>query len=314
TGSGTSLITFNVPRAAGSGSGDNSNTGSQAAFFSVSSGAPVFALGQSGIVTTGLSITSNVFAIKGNNAGGLLMYRHTTANTAGNNLTVQAGGATSGATDKNAGTLILTSGIATGQGSGIIQFQTSKAQGSTNTTDNSLATVMTLDGSGNLRIGDATAPTATLDVLGKMTVNSSGLITKHNNVATAGWGVPSIYGYGRSTAQTAAVASVATYTVGAADGSFIVSANVLVTTSTTHSFSVQMTYTDEGNTSRTVTFNVQQLGGTLVTSITNVTGASAYEGIPLHIRAKAATVITILTSGTFTSVTYNVEGVITQVA
>jgi hypothetical protein len=165
-----------------------------------------------------------------------------------------------------------------------------------------------------MRLGDNGAPTGTLDILGKFIVNSSGLVTQYNNVATAGNGVPSVYGYGRSTAQTGAVASVAAYTVGAADGSFMVSANVLVTTSTTHSFSVQMTYTDESNTSRTVTFNVQQLGGTLVTAITNVTGASAYEGIPLHIRAKAATAITILTSGTFTSVTYNVEGAITQIA
>jgi hypothetical protein len=118
---------------------------------------------------------------------------------------------------------------------------------------------------------------------------------------------------GRFTSQTAAVSSVATYTVGSTDSSFMVSANVLVTASSTHSFNVQVTYTDEGNTSRTVTFNVQQLGGTLVTSITNITGAGPYEGVPLHIRCKASTAITILTSGTFTSVTYNVEGVITQI-
>jgi len=125
--------------------------------------------------------------------------------------------------------------------------------------------------------------------------------------------VSQIVGTGRSVAQTGAVASIATFTVGAADSSFIVSGNVLVTTATAHNFNLQVTYTDEGNTSRTVTCNVQQLGGTLVTAITNITGAGPYEGVPLHIRCKASTAITILTAGTFTTVTYNVEGVIIQV-
>lgn len=140
------------------------------------------------------------------------------------------------------------------------------------------------------------------------------LFAKYNNISTQGWGVPAIYGNGRAVAQTAAVASVATYTVGAADGSFLVSANVLVTTSTTHSFSIQVDYTDEGNTARTVTFNVQQLGGTLVTAITNITGAGPYEGVPLHIRCKASTAITIKTTGTFTTITYNVDGNIMQIS
>ena len=65
-------------------------------------------------------------------------------------------------------------------------------------------------------------------------------------------GVPGIVAYGRSTAQTAAVASVTTYTPGA-DGTFEIGANVLVTTATTHSFTVACAYTDEGNTARTAT-------------------------------------------------------------
>lgn len=138
--------------------------------------------------------------------------------------------------------------------------------------------------------------------------------TKYNAISTAGWGLPAIYGSGRSTAQSAAVASVATYTVGAADGSFIVSANVNVTTSTLHSFSVQVDYTDETNTAQTLTLSLSQLSGALVTTITNGTGAGPYEGVPVRIRAKTATAITIKTTGTFTSVTYNVEGDIVQVA
>lgn len=141
----------------------------------------------------------------------------------------------------------------------------------------------------------------------------AGKITNYNGIATAGWGVPAIYGSGRSTAQTAAVVSVATYTVGAADGSFEISANVLVTTATVHNFTVTCTYTDEGNTARTITLTFSNVGGTLLTAITNTGGTVPYEGVPLVIRAKASTAITIATTGTFTTVVYNVEGHIMQI-
>jgi hypothetical protein len=117
----------------------------------------------------------------------------------------------------------------------------------------------------------------------------------------------------RFTAQTAAK-TLAAYTVGANDGSFIVSANVLVTVSTTHSFTVTVSYTDESNTARTLTLNFSQVTGTFITAITNVLGAGAYEGVPLHIRCKAGTTITIASAagGTYTTVTYNIEGIIQQ--
>lgn len=144
-------------------------------------------------------------------------------------------------------------------------------------------------------------------------INQGGKTSTYNNIATSGWGLPAIYGTGRSTAQTAAVTTVATYTVGAADGSFEVSANVNVTTATAHSFSVTCTYTDETSASRTITMPFIQVGGvTLIGTITNITGSGPYEGVPLHIRAKTATAITLATTGTFTTVTYNVEGVIKQ--
>jgi len=144
--------------------------------------------------------------------------------------------------------------------------------------------------------------------------NLTGKTTKYNNISTAGWGSPAIYGYGRSSAQSAAVASVASYTVGGSDGTFLVSANILVTASVTNSFTCTCTYTDEAGNSRTLTLTFSNIGGTLLNTITNVTGTGAYEGVPLHIRAKASTSITIATTGTFTSVTYNVEGAITQIA
>lgn len=138
------------------------------------------------------------------------------------------------------------------------------------------------------------------------------LIDSTVDLLTAG-GIPSRAGSGRSAAQTAAVASVSTYTVGAADKTFYVSANVLVTTSTLHNFTVTCAYTDESNTARTLTLNFSQLTGAFVTAITNATGAGPYEGVPVHIRCKASTTITIATTGVFTTVTYNVEGSILQI-
>ena len=123
-----------------------------------------------------------------------------------------------------------------------------------------------------------------------------------------------IQSFGRATAQTAAVTSVLTFNGWSNDASFIVSANVLVTTSTAHTFTVTCAYTDESNTARTLTLTFSQLAGTFITAITNVTGAGPYEGVPLQIRCLAATTITIATTGTFTTVTYNVEAVLLQVA
>lgn len=147
---------------------------------------------------------------------------------------------------------------------------------------------------------------------GKATIDTNGVFTKYNNITTVSGGVPAIRGTGRATGQTAANTSVATYTVGAADATFIVDVNVLVTTSTMYNFTVTCAYTDEGNTARTITLPFVNLAGTAVAAITIAAGAAPYEGIPLHIRAKASTVITIATTGNFTSVTYNVEGRITE--
>lgn len=148
---------------------------------------------------------------------------------------------------------------------------------------------------------------------------STGVISEYADTTTAGLGVPPIVGYGNTVAATnTGTASIAAFTVGAADGTFEVSANCLVTTSTTHSFSLDVTYTDEGNTARTLILPVTQLAGDFLTGglITNVTGAGPYESTVMTIRAKAATAITVRTSagGTYTTVVYNARGVIKQVA
>ena len=114
---------------------------------------------------------------------------------------------------------------------------------------------------------------------------------------------------GRSTAQTAAVASVATLTVGGSDATYEISGNILVTTSGSESFSLQVDFTDEGNTARTATIPLVRIstGGFTATTI-SASGAVPYPSSSIQIRAKASTAITIKTSGTFTGCTYNVEG------
>lgn len=136
-------------------------------------------------------------------------------------------------------------------------------------------------------------------------------------VTTSGLtGVSAIVATPRVTAQTAASANLGgAYTTSAADGTFEVSGNINITASTTFSINMTVTYTDEGNTARTVTLNFTTLAGVISNAaITNTGGTGPYEGVPIHIRAKASTTITCATTGTFTTVTYNAECIIKQTA
>jgi len=117
------------------------------------------------------SITGTYF--DGNLAKMLAMDRHTTANTAGNGLTLKAGGATLLATDKNGGDLTLSSGIATGTGTSAIHLFTGTASG-TGTGDNATTEKMTILGDGNVGIGTATPTTNKLVVVGDIRVGTSG--------------------------------------------------------------------------------------------------------------------------------------------
>lgn len=119
---------------------------------------------------------------------------------------------------------------------------------------------------------------------------------------------------GRATAQTAANNSVATLTVGGADASYSISGNILITTSSAEAFSLQVDYTDEGNTARTVTIPILRIstGAWIVTTL-SASGAVPYPSTTLPIRCKASTAITVKTSGTFTGCTYNVEARIIRI-
>lgn len=177
--------------------------------------------------------------------------------------------------------------------------------------------------SGNVGIG-TTSPSQALHVVGSSRVTgarydssnsagTSGQVLSSTGTGTAWSAAPLIVGNARMTGLTAAQA-LATYTVGATDTTFQVSANVNMTAVTIASFQVTCTYTDETTTSRTLVLNFSQISGTLVQTLTAALGVGAYEGVPLHIRAKAGTTIIIASTagGTYTSVTYNFEERIMQ--
>lgn len=104
--------------------------------------------------------------------------RVTTSNTAGTNLTLNSGGATSGATDKNGGDLLLLSGIATGNGgSNVIIKAVTTGQGA-GTADRTATTVATFKT--GVQIGSPTGGDK-----GVGTINAAGDIYKNNTAYTS---------------------------------------------------------------------------------------------------------------------------------
>jgi hypothetical protein len=109
---------------------------------------------------------------------------------------------------------------------------------------------------------------------------------------------------------TAAAPNIASYTVGPRDASFRISANIQIVASGTFNINATVIYTDETGTLRTTFLPFMRAAASVVSSLTQADGLSAWQGFAIHIRAKAGTLITVGTSNVFTSVTYNAEAVI----
>ena len=90
-----------------------------------------------GNIGIGTMSPTNVLSFEGNAARIFWMERHTTADSVGNSLTIQAGGATVAATNKAGGQLILLPGLSTGSAESGITIRGCVA-GSAGTGDNSL--------------------------------------------------------------------------------------------------------------------------------------------------------------------------------
>jgi len=112
---------------------------------------------------------------------------------------------------------------------------------------------------------------------------------------------------GSATAQTTTNSNVVQVTVGASDGTYLIGASVLCTTYASGNLNITIAYTDVLGNSITLPLNGHFTSGYGV----NVSGTGNFEGQAIQIRAKAATTVTITTTGTF-SLTYNIYGSITQ--
>ncbi len=176
TGNNRSKIQFLLPISGVAGTADNAPAARAVLFAPANSGAILSITNTSGS-TTGLSQTTNALALGGTSAAAIQQYRNTNSNTAGTNLTVQSGGATSLATDKNAGDLILTPGISTGTGTGRIILQTPTPAVSTGTADNAFANRMIITNTGidvtSLKITSLATPINPADAATKAYVDGA---------------------------------------------------------------------------------------------------------------------------------------------
>lgn len=168
---------------------------------------------------------------------------------------------------------------------------------------------------GNVGIGTLNPPKLFCVGSGNLTcMDSNGIFTTYNSETVLGNGVASIQSYRRATNGQTGSTSLTAYTVGGADESLEITANINVTTATINNFTVTCSYTDETGASIVSTLPFSSVTGSVLNNITNALGTGPFEGLPIHIRAKASTNVTIATTGTFTTVTYNFEGVMKRTA
>jgi hypothetical protein len=139
----------------------------------------------SGNVGIGTTSPTNILSLSGSAAQTFWMERNPTSNTAGTNLTVEASGATSGATNKNGGNLVLSSGTSTGSGTSNIQFNVFPGTAGT-TSDNAATAAMTIVGStGAVGIGTTSPPTGITEAVNGV-VQVAGTGSESCNSSTIG--------------------------------------------------------------------------------------------------------------------------------
>lgn len=153
-------------------------------------------------------------------------------------------------------------------------------------------------------IGILTAPSTSAATYDVLTRNSSSGVVEKVLSTSLSWLVASA----DLTAQTAAVTSLATYTVGASTGTFRVGGYVNITAVTLDVIQFQCTFTDETNTAQTLVF--YPMGATAAGLST--TGFNALSDATIRCKnGTAITLKTVLTTGTG-SITYDVGGQIQQ--
>lgn len=135
-----------------------------------------------------------------------------------------------------------------------------------------------------------------------LTVNAKGLVT----AASSGTIAPKIVASGNLLAQTATTSSVAIYTTpnDSTVHSFRIGAYTAITAISAGTLTITATFTDQNNTSQTVTYFPMGLTSAGLTT----TGFTPFE--TANIRCKPNTAITIVATFTGVSITYDVGGII----
>lgn len=154
---------------------------------------------------------------------------------------------------------------------------------------------------GRFRLGDVTVPTALFDVIGKLTIDTNGIVTRYNNIATVSNGIPAEYATIDLTAQGAAIGAGATanatlYAVPAAGvGMYRISWYLKVTRAATSSSTLgalTIKYTDgTDNVAQTITCGGNTQAGAYATTNTGNTTTSVLAGV-LIVYAASSTNIT----------------------
>lgn len=219
----------------GGGSSDNFQINRVASGGTWGSAVQFLTINASGNVGIGTTSPTNLLSLGGNSARTFWMERHTTSNTAGNNLTIQAGGATVVATNKAGGNLILTSGVGTGTGTSDIIFNTNPA-GSTGTTDTTPTEAFRIKGNTAILVS---ATITTVGTTGDQTINK---VAGRVNIAAAGTTITVTNSLVDTNSIILAVAATADTTarvtsVVASNGSFVIN-TVACTAETAFNFLV----------------------------------------------------------------------------
>ncbi|MGD0645912.1 MAG: hypothetical protein ABSA75_13480 [Candidatus Bathyarchaeia archaeon] len=142
------------------------------------------------------------------------------------------------------------------------------------------------------------------------TLNTSGIISKYNNIATVGLG--DLYANYSAVGKAALVANAINYTPPAVAGTYRLFVNVNVHTAAASNMAVTVTFKDAGGNAQSFVLTLLLVASTTVyNQINNVTGIY-YASLIFQID-NSATAITVSTTGT-TMTLYDFAATLEQVA
>lgn len=166
--------------------------------------------------------------------------------------------------------------------------------------------------SGNILLDTGAAPGGTVG-----TLQTNTTVSKYNNIATVGLGVPSEVALVDALAQTAAITTTTLYAVPATGaGQYRLSWNAKVTTPATTGAATStlgaltVVYTDPDGVAQTITCGAQTSAGAIATTSATNTTAAVLLGLSMLLNCKASTNITYAiayASNTANQMAYNLH-------